>query len=141
MKHVRTLWAAALTLALLLTAAVIFALPAGADESIKEYTVTFVVSGNLDTPPAVNVKEGECVPEPEMDIPKDFSVFYGWYTSESLSEDSKFDFSTPITGDLTLYARLEPPTVFAKMGCASVSATGTVVVILLAAAFVMNKRK
>ncbi len=104
-----------LGLAFLLTATVICTLPAEAteapaeistedmteaptDEAIKEYTVTFVVSGNLETPPAVKVKAGECVVEPAVGIPKDGSVFYGWYTAADLSEDTKFDFLYPHHG-------------------------------------------
>ncbi len=158
MKHVRTTLAAILALAFLLTATVICTLPAEAteapaeistedmteaptDEAIKEYTVTFVVSGNLETPPAVKVKAGECVVEPAVDLPKDWSQFFGWYTSANLSEDTKFDFSIPITADLTLYAALEPPTVVTRMGCSSVSAMRAVFVTLLTAAYVLNKHK
>ncbi len=69
-------------------------------EEPKEYTVTFIANGKTQT---VTVKEGETVPKPKD--PKKgglFSDFAGW--SVSADGGTAFDFDTPVTGDVTLYA-------------------------------------
>lgn len=74
-----------------------------------EYTVSFEINGYpFDQPAAVTVVEGECVSQPTVDLPDDGSRFDGWYTSPDCNADSKFDFATPIAGDMTLYAALIP---------------------------------
>ncbi len=82
-------------------------------EAPAQYTVSFEISdpGNYYSDPApVTVTEGECVAEPVIDRVEDGSHFDAWYTSPERTADSKFDFSTPITGDLTLYAARIPAT-------------------------------
>lgn len=68
------------------------------------YTVTFV--GNADDvenlPAPQQVRSGECAVEPEMYPVRSGFGFDGWFADDKLSED--FDFSTPITHDLNLYA-------------------------------------
>lgn len=78
-------------------------------EAPVQYTVSFEISGGIYTNPApVTVNAGECVAEPNVDLVEDGSSLDCWYTSPDRTEDSKFDFSTPITGDLTLYATRIP---------------------------------
>ena len=75
------------------------------------YTVSFEIDdpGNFYADPSpVTVTEGECVAEPVIDRVEDGSRFDAWYTTPERTADSKFDFSTPITGDLTLYAARIP---------------------------------
>ena len=49
-----------------------------------------------------------------MELPDDGSRFDGWYTSSDCNADSKFDFSTPITENMTLYALLIPAETFTE---------------------------
>ena len=82
-------------------------------EAPTQYTVSFEISDpdNFYSDPApVTVTEGESVAEPVIDRVEDGSHFDAWYTSPERTADSKFDFSTPITGDLTLYAARIPAT-------------------------------
>ena len=82
-------------------------------EAPTQYTVSFEISDpdNYYADPApVTVTEGECIAEPVIDRVEDGSHFDAWYTSPERTADSKFDFSTPITGDLTLYAARIPAT-------------------------------
>ncbi len=48
------------------------------------------------------ILEGQCPMIPEIPMRDDY-VFVGWYTDEKLS--NQYDFSTPVTKDMTLYAR------------------------------------
>jgi hypothetical protein len=74
-----------------------------------EYTVSFEICGYPSEQPApVTVAEGTCITAPNVDLPEDGSRFDGWYTSEDCNADSKFDFATPITDNMTLYAVLIP---------------------------------
>jgi hypothetical protein len=78
------------------------------DEEDK-YTVSFEISGYpFDLPAAVTVTIDSCIEEPTVELPDDGSRFDGWYTSSDCNADSKFDFSTPITENMTLYAVLIP---------------------------------
>lgn len=65
---------------------------------VKRYTVTFDADGQKED---VSVKEGEKVSEKEAPQ-KDGYTFLGWYL-----ENQKYDFETPVTTDITLYARWE----------------------------------
>ena len=83
--------------------------PTDAPEGVT-YTVSFFVSGNVGSQPAPQtVKEGACASLPSVDRPEDGSTFNGWYTSPTLTPDTKFDFSTPITRHITLFAVITPP--------------------------------
>ena len=64
-----------------------------------DYTVTFVNGLQAKTQ---TVLAGKCVDAPAEPNKSGFS-FEGWYTAET--GGTKFDFSTPITGDVSLYAR------------------------------------
>ena len=68
------------------------------------YTVTFVTGGE---PIAVTVEEGQKVAAP-ADPVKDGCVFTGWYTDEACT--LPYDFTAPVSGDLTLYAGWEAVT-------------------------------
>ncbi len=69
-----------------------------------EYTVTFNSNGGSAIDPAV-VVEGSTVPSP-TDPTKDDYLFAGWYANEALT-GSAYQFSTPVTEDITLYAKWE----------------------------------
>lgn len=81
--------------------------------SVK-YTVSFNTNGGSAIEP-VKVEEGDCVTEPEdpsMQLaeglypgaPDDIKgEFLGWYANSGLTE--AYDFSTPVTSDITLYAK------------------------------------
>ena len=53
------------------------------------------------------VENGQKVPKPETDPTKEDYIFAGWYTKDESGKwaDKPFDFSTPITDNMTLYAR------------------------------------
>jgi hypothetical protein len=78
------------------------------DEEDK-YTVSFEIDGYpFEQPADVTVTVGSCIEAPTVELPDDGSHFDGWYTSSDCNADSKFDFSTPITENMTLYAVLIP---------------------------------
>ena len=62
-------------------------------------TVTFDLADD-STPTVVTLAEGEAVAEP-ADPVKDGSVFAGWFLADATEV---YDFSTPVTEDITLYA-------------------------------------
>ena len=70
-------------------------------EQPKTYTVTFDSTNNTSAV-AVQVKEGSTVSAP-AEPTRDGYAFLGWSTERY--SGSLFDFSTPITGDVTLYAQ------------------------------------
>ena len=53
------------------------------------------------------VENGQKVPKPETDPTKEDYIFAGWYTKDESGKwaDKPFDFNTPITDNMTLYAR------------------------------------
>lgn len=76
---------------------------------ITKYTVTFDANKPADAeadvtgiPSEIKVNEGEKIPEPSSDPSLAGYTFEGWY--ESFDTETAFDFSTPITSDITLYA-------------------------------------
>lgn len=82
-----------------------------AEPEPKTVTVSFLVQGVHipSQPKPQTVLAGECIEQPTYPGPEDGSRFDGWYTDPSCSEASKFDFSAPITSDMTLYAWIYPP--------------------------------
>ena len=66
-------------------------------------TVTFISNGGTEISPKV-VANGLKIKEPSTPI-KDKYLFRGWYEDSTFSK--KFDFNTPITSDVTLYAKWE----------------------------------
>lgn len=70
---------------------------------VNKYTVTFVNNGSQE------VAYGSVAIAPAAEKPG--YTFDGWYTSETeQTDETKFDFTTAITGDITLYAKYTPKT-------------------------------
>ena len=67
----------------------------------KDYTVTYEPNGG-STVPSQTVKYNETANKP-ADPTKSGYTFAGWYTEEKLT--NKYDFATPVTGNITLYAK------------------------------------
>lgn len=67
----------------------------------KDYTVTYESNGGR-TVPSQTVKYNETANKP-ADPTKSGYTFAGWYTEEKLT--NKYDFATPVTGNITLYAK------------------------------------
>ena len=67
----------------------------------KDYTVTHESNGG-STVPSQTVKYNETANKP-ADPTKSGYTFAGWYTEEKLT--NKYDFATPVTGNITLYAK------------------------------------
>ena len=70
----------------------------------QTYTVTFDSNGGTDVLPQT-VLEGEKATKP-VDPTTLSDEFDGWYIDKNF--DKEFDFNTPITGDITLYAKWVP---------------------------------
>lgn len=70
---------------------------------INKYTVKFV-SDHGDAPTSQNVKYNETAKDPGK-LTEEGYTFIGWYADEA--HKTKFDFSTPITGDTKVYAKWE----------------------------------
>ena len=67
----------------------------------RSYTVTFDSNGGSSVTEQA-IYEGNCAYEPETPVREGY-VFDGWYTDSELTQP--YDFSTPVTADLTLYAK------------------------------------
>ena len=67
----------------------------------KDYTVTYESNGG-STVPSQTVKYNETANKP-ADPTRSGYTFAGWYTEEKLT--NKYDFATPVTGNITLYAK------------------------------------
>ena len=67
----------------------------------KDYTVTYESNGG-STVPSQTVKYNETANKP-ADPTKSGYTFAGWYTEEKLT--NKYDFATPVTGNIALYAK------------------------------------
>ncbi len=75
----------------------------------QEFTVTFVLEGYDDEFGIQVVKEGDNPGRPTVNIDPAIGTFDDvWYTHPSCKDKFKFDFSTPITEDITLYGRFVP---------------------------------
>lgn len=76
------------------------------DPAPSTHTVTFISDGQTTTR---TVSDGEAVAAPvDPSIPG--KVFGGWYTSSAYT--TRYDFDTPVTSDIRLYARWYPVLVF-----------------------------
>lgn len=69
----------------------------------KDYEVSFVTEHG-DAPASQNVKYNGTATNPG-ELTEDGYTFIGWYADEA--HKTKFDFSTPITGDTKVYAKWE----------------------------------
>ena len=68
-----------------------------------EYTVTFNSNEGSEVS-SQKVLKGECATEPEAPA-KDGFTFEGWFSDEALTK--AYDFDSPVTSDITLYAKWE----------------------------------
>ena len=69
----------------------------------KDYEVSFITEHG-DAPDSQNVKYNGTADDPGK-LTEDGYTFIGWYADEA--HNTKFDFSTPITGDTKVYAKWE----------------------------------
>ncbi|MBR5420630.1 MAG: InlB B-repeat-containing protein [Lachnospiraceae bacterium] len=75
------------------------------DASVKIRTVTFDLNGKVGTAPAAQfVADGETALCPADPVAEGYS-FRGWYTRRSCGDEYRFYFTTPVTSDITLYAK------------------------------------
>lgn len=70
------------------------------------FTVTFD-SGEGSVVPSIRTAQNKAMIAPTVPV-RDGYVFVGWYTDKALT--TAWDFSKPVTGDMTLYARWEKKT-------------------------------
>lgn len=91
----------------------------------KTWTVTFDSNGHGTAPAVQTVEEGENAAKPTDPTDGDYS-FQGWCTTAECS--TTFDFSTPITGDTTVYAKWvkKPIVSFNRNGHGTAPASQTV---------------
>ena len=76
----------------------------GNGQRVKRYTVTFDANGkDAAIPDSQRVKEGKTATEPSTKPQCKGYTFGGWYTDEACTQ--AYDFSTPVTADLTLFAK------------------------------------
>ena len=76
----------------------------GNGQRTNRYTVSFNANGKDATmPDSQRVKEGKTATEPADKPQLKGYTFGGWYTDEACTE--AYDFSTPVTADMTLYAK------------------------------------
>ena len=78
-------------------------------KSIQRFAVTFDNNGGIGNVEEQLVVEGMTANAPEKSPEKEADENYiynfaGWYTSINCTDDSKFNFDTPIKADVTLYA-------------------------------------
>ena len=84
-----------------------FEIPAGCFKVIRKHTVHFDLNGGTGSSPKdQNVVEGECASSPEIyNMTLKGYLFGGWYTTKYCLSNQKYDFKTPVTEDITLYAK------------------------------------
>ena len=68
------------------------------------YTVTFNANGHGTAPASQTVLSGNKASEPTAPTASGWT-FGGWYKDSSCTETQKYDFNTPVTANLTLYAK------------------------------------
>ena len=87
---------------------------------VAKKTVTFDMSGK----PTSNWKEedftktvgeGDKLPKPTAPVAVDNDQFLGWFTDPNCAAGNEWDFNTPITDDITLYAKWATPTKHIKL--------------------------
>ena len=78
-------------------------------ETLRSYTVTFNMNGHGTAIGGKTVSYGQTVEEP-ADPSEAHYTFGGWYTDSACSTGKEYDFSTLVTGDVTLYAKWTPNT-------------------------------
>ncbi len=70
--------------------------------ALPSYEITFVVPEGASAVASQTIKKNKKLEAPAAPT-KTGAVFKGWFTDEACTEE--YDFDTPITGELTLYAR------------------------------------
>lgn len=88
-----------------------FAEAEGVTVEVRTHTVTFddCLEGTVNA--TVNVAHREAVPRPATDPALDGWTFLGWYeVANGAYAAEPYDFATPVTADLTLYAKWAPIT-------------------------------
>jgi len=85
------------------------------------YTVTFHANGHGTAPDMQTVAEGQTVMKPLSPAAAGYT-FEGWFTDQACT--SPFDFNTPITQDLVLYAKWTGESSVPRTGGSSVPRTG-----------------
>ena len=70
---------------------------------LTTYTVTFVTNGGTEIP-SQTVNEGDKVSKP-TDPTREYHTFEGWYSDSDLTQE--YDFNTPVTSDISIYAKWE----------------------------------
>ena len=71
--------------------------------NINKYTVTFNSYGGTPVPPAQEVEYGLTATKPDAPTLKGYTFAF-WYLGEDEENATAYDFDTPVTGDITLYA-------------------------------------
>ena len=74
---------------------------------VATYTVSFDMGGHGTTIPSQTIESGKTVTKPTDPTAEGF-VFTNWYTEAAC--ENVYDFSTPVTADITLYAGWEAKT-------------------------------
>lgn len=75
----------------------------GEPDPVEEYTVTFNSNGGTQVP-SQKVTEGESAEEPDAPTREGYE-FLGWYSSEELTDESRYTFNEKVNEDITLYAK------------------------------------
>lgn len=76
----------------------------GNGQRVNRYTVTFVANGkDAAMPDSQRVKEGRAATEPSTKPQCKGYTFGGWFTDAACTK--AYDFSSPVTADMTLYAK------------------------------------
>lgn len=70
---------------------------------INRYTVTFNLNGGNGLVAPVTVEHGETISAPDYQGTKNDAMFAGWFTD--IGGSSSYNFGTPVTSDMTLYAQ------------------------------------
>jgi uncharacterized repeat protein (TIGR02543 family) len=102
----------------------------GRDGTIRQYTthltvsVKFVSNGGRPVPPNQAVGRGDTATRPDNQSRIGY-IFDNWYSNEYFTE--VYDFDTPVTEDITLYAKWSPITYTVRYDKNSPDATGTTV--------------
>lgn len=77
---------------------------------IYTYTITYVIGSASQITETVETVDDQSLLKKPADPTNGTNTFTGWYTDESCT--TLYDFSTPVTGDLTLYAGWFTPVIF-----------------------------
>ena len=76
---------------------------------INPYTVTFDSAGGQQTPGQQRITEGRQATRPTSSPAKDGFLFDGWFIKDAKGKsDVAYDFSQPVTGNITLVAHWSP---------------------------------